>query len=377
MYSVTRRIKHISQPRGGYLNPKNFTMRQLEDGVTLNSSENISPSLVGLAVDYLSRLSFVHDKRDVFRVALRGAACINEADSALALLDKIEGNSDESITSACKLTRYDSVVRAGPNAYILEEKATPDQHTIENIRAMVNRSVSFFNAYGPIVKSGFTFEGGYTNIVSSGDGDFLTRDTIWDFKVSKNMFKSDSTLQLLMYFLLGKHSIHPEFKDIEFLGVFNPRKNIVHTLPVKSIDELTIMEVEQDVLGYVTTDTTETDGRKPDLLHWIKDGEKLSLDDLYLLFGPSGLSPNEVTSLVIEGGCPHFTEGAARFVDSGTFKAWCIKTLTCPSGPASFKLCVKELGPPPLDDCDKFEAWCETNLMSYWHFVRFMRAGLM
>ena len=73
-------------------------------------------------------------------------------------------------------------------------------------------------------KDGFTFEGGYTDIVSSGDGDYLTEDTLWDFKVSKEEPKSKYTLQLLMYYIMGCHSIHPEFQKIEKLGIFNPRK---------------------------------------------------------------------------------------------------------------------------------------------------------
>ena len=51
---------------------------------------------------------------------------------------------------------------------------------------MIERSILFFKQYGPITKEGFTFEGGYTKNISTGDGDFLTRDTLWDFKVSKN-----------------------------------------------------------------------------------------------------------------------------------------------------------------------------------------------
>ena len=47
--------------------------------------------------------------------------------------------------------------------------------------------MKFWEDYGPIVKDGFTFEpNGYTEIVNSGDGDYLTADTIWDFKVSKS-----------------------------------------------------------------------------------------------------------------------------------------------------------------------------------------------
>ena len=61
------------------------------------------------------------------------------------------------------------------------------------------------------------FEGGYTNTVSAGDGDFTTADTLWDFKVSKMPVKKENTLQLLMYWRMGLHSIHPEFLKIKYL----------------------------------------------------------------------------------------------------------------------------------------------------------------
>ena len=50
---------------------------------------------------------------------------------------------------------------------------------------MVNRALDFFNKYGPVIKDGFKFIGGYTETITTGDGDFLTEDTLWDFKVSK------------------------------------------------------------------------------------------------------------------------------------------------------------------------------------------------
>ena len=53
----------------------------------------------------------------------------------------------------------------------------PDAETIQNIKIMVQRSVKFWEDYGPIVKDGFTFEpNGYTETVNSGDGDYLTAD---------------------------------------------------------------------------------------------------------------------------------------------------------------------------------------------------------
>lgn len=131
------------------------------------------------------------------------------------------------------------------------ELINPDEETISNIRVMVNRSLGFFESYGPIVKEGFTFEGGgYTDVVNTGDGDFLTEDTLWDFKVSKSKPTNKHTLQLLMYYLMGMNSVHPEFEHIKKLGIFNPRLNKVFLLPVKTISDEVIDQVNTTVIGY-------------------------------------------------------------------------------------------------------------------------------
>lgn len=93
---------------------------------------------------------------------------------------------------------YDVCFRAGIIGYRPVKEIMPDAPTIENIRTMVNRCLNFWEEYGPVIVDGFTFEGGYTDIVSSGDGDYLTRDTLWDLKVSKEAPKNKYTLQLLM-----------------------------------------------------------------------------------------------------------------------------------------------------------------------------------
>ena len=104
----------------------------------------------------------------------------------------------------------------------------PDAETIQNIKIMVQRSVKFWEDYGPIVKDGFTFEpNGYTETVNSGDGDYLTADTLWDFKVSKSKPTNKHTLQLLMYWIMGQHSGQKIYKSIQNLGIFNPRLNEV------------------------------------------------------------------------------------------------------------------------------------------------------
>lgn len=249
--SVTKRIKQVKQPRGGYINPKTLMTRSLGDGMdTLNTDENVHVSLVGMAVDYLTRIETGTDAKDAFKVSLYGATIAGELDKALGLLEGVDGLGDNSIIRAVKLTGYDVCFRASMLYYRSVDDIEPDRNTIENVRTMVLRSKRFFDEYGPKVLDGFTFKGGYTNVVTSGDGDFTTEDTLWDFKVSKLPYKKEHTLQLLMYWRMGLHSVHPEFQKIKYLGIFNPRLNTVSRIAVKDIQVEVIQKVEAEVIGY-------------------------------------------------------------------------------------------------------------------------------
>ena len=252
MVSVTKRITQISQPRGGYIKPKEFTVVSLNDNVELNPEENIRCNLVGLAVDYLTRYSMGTSAEDAFEISGWGAAKIGEIEFSIQLLEQITGLDDKSITNACKLTDYDVCFRVGRIGYKPVQDIALDSATIFNIRTMVNRSISFLKQYGPIVKDGFTFGDGYTEIVTRGDGDFLTADTLWDFKVSIKSPTNIHTLQLLMYYIMGQHSGHEEFRNIKKLGFFNPRLNEVYILDVSSISPDIIRDVSSNVIGYKT-----------------------------------------------------------------------------------------------------------------------------
>lgn len=162
----------------------------------------------------------------------------------------VNGLDDGSLTNALKLSGFDVCFRAGVMGYRPVDEINPDKLTIQNVRTMVERSLHFLDVYGPKVLDGFTFEGGYTDTVSTGDGDFTTSDTLWDFKVSKMPVKKEHTLQLLMYWRMGLHSIHPEFQGIKYLGIYNPRLNEVCRIAVDDIPEGVITEVETEVIGY-------------------------------------------------------------------------------------------------------------------------------
>ncbi|SIS75436.1 hypothetical protein [Salimicrobium salexigens] len=250
MVSVTQRISEIRQPRGGYVNPGEFAVTSLPDECDLKEKENLHPSLTGLAVDYLTRCKTGTPAEEVFSISLLGAARIREKERAANLVKGINGTDDTSVINACKLSGYDVIVRAGVQGYKPVRLIEPDKDTIGNIRVMVQRALTFFDIYGPVVKDGFTFQGGYTDLIHSGDGDFLTADTLWDFKVSKSRPTGKHTLQLLVYYLMGEQSIHPEFAKIEKLGVFNPRLNNVYLLDINRISEKVVKEVQTAIIGY-------------------------------------------------------------------------------------------------------------------------------
>lgn len=250
MYSVTQRIASIKQPYGGYIRPKDFTVTVRNDKILLNAHENIRANLVGLAVDYLTRFMSGTPAVDAFSISLFGSMAVGDRKNAERLVSQIKGLDDQSIINACKVVGYDVCYRAGIAGYKPVCEITPDTHTIQNIRTMVKRSLSFWNDYGPVVVDGFTFEGGYTHIISAGDGDYLTEDTLWDFKVSKETPKSKHTLQLLIYYIMGCHSVHKEFQRIRKLGIFNPRLNAVYLLDIASIGDEIIQKVSTEVIGY-------------------------------------------------------------------------------------------------------------------------------
>ena len=260
MSSVTARINVVKQPRGGYIKPSDLSEIRTVDEFDLNEEENVHSSIVGMAVDYLTRFMTGKDIVDAFEISMMGAFTAEDVfkkkgsvKTAEKFLKGIKGYDDTSIINACKLVSFDVWFRNPINAMTCKDytEINPDKATIENIRIMVKRGIAFFDKYGPVVKDGFTFEKkGYTSTVDSGDGDFLTKDTLWDFKVTKSKPTNKHTLQLLMYYIMGKHSGQSIYKSITKIGIFNPRLNSVYLLEMSKVPDSVIKEVEDTVICY-------------------------------------------------------------------------------------------------------------------------------
>ena len=257
--SVTQRIKQVGQPRGGYINPKTLVKSVLfEDGVSELPNESVHPSLVGLAVDYLTRYMLGDSVEEAFKISLLGlgvceSAGMNEdAEYGRELFRRLSRDLNmTTVESAIKLCAFDVCVRAGMAGYKSIMLINADLYTCSNVAVMVKRNLNLFKVYGNPVLNGFVFKGGYTSTVSTGDGDFVTPDTLWELKVSVREPTKEWTLQTLMYWIMGLNSEHYEiFEKVKYLGIVNPRKNAVYRIAVADIPMKVIEAVERDVIGY-------------------------------------------------------------------------------------------------------------------------------
>ena len=275
MATVTDAAKRIEKP-GRYITISQFSKHTFDDGLFLNEIENVNPSIIGTSVEYLTRFLLNHNVIQSFEVPIRGYRARlyilskvkpqkmvldddkEKGTDIMTLTNNIKGLDDNSIISACKCAAYDvwyrNPKRAVEHNYdVLSVK--PDADTIQNIRLMVNRSLDFWKEYGPVVSDGFNFNGengnsGYTRKVDAGDGDFLTEDTIWDFKVIKKEPDTVYAVQLLLYWIMSQHTWSEKFRKVSKIGIYNPRLNKAYILPIALISNEAIRDIEDNIIGY-------------------------------------------------------------------------------------------------------------------------------
>ena len=115
---------------------------------------------------------------------------------------------------------------------------------------MSRRTQRMLSDFGGRVLDSFTFDGGYTETVCGGTGDLTTPDTLWLLAESAAPISTAQTLRLLMCWRMGVHSHHDRLRRIEYLALFNARKNTVSRVHVASIPQTVASEVDRYVIGY-------------------------------------------------------------------------------------------------------------------------------
>lgn len=250
--NVTRKIK--CAPYKDYVLPAQFQTESLQDNYCLMPGEdaNYAP-YTGMATDYLTRYLLFGSKKKAFEISGKGAFLASfflDVNGAMniyeELLKDITKSLDrQSIINACKIVSFDTYYR-NPRAYVPSiEDINPDDATINNIPVFVKRAVQFFSDHGPVTDTGTMLRSGQL----IGDIDYITNNTLWDLKVSRNEINSTHTLQVLTYLLMGQRSNNPVFNGIHQVGIYNPRLNKAYTLDIRTISDDIIHAIEKDIIG--------------------------------------------------------------------------------------------------------------------------------
>ena len=258
--SVTQRIHVIHQPRLGYLPIKLFEKVEYAIHDELNSDAIISPGIQGCAVDYLVRFMSGEPLETAFEISLKGAKILGNTEyyKALDILQNVHGLDHDSVFNAIKLAHYDVVFRRGAYWYVNPSTIEYGNIDIQNITVLVHRTLSILSHYSPITETGFTFNGGYTPIVLTGDGDYLSNDTMWDLKCSEKKPGSAETCQLFVYLILGYHAFENEkYRKLKYIGFINPILNTVYRIRIDDIPEEIFRTVNNKVVGYADTPVSE------------------------------------------------------------------------------------------------------------------------
>lgn len=168
------------------------------------------------------------------------------------MIEEISGPDDRSIINACKLSGLDVAFRCNPEYYRPIDEIVPNDATINNVRIMVERTLATLDFYGPVMLNGFAVYSQTAKYVELGDGDYVTKDTLWDLKVTKGSPTTKNTLQILIYYLMGiREGANKEiFSNLEYLGLYNPRSQFAYRIAISDIEEETIRAVEKDVIGF-------------------------------------------------------------------------------------------------------------------------------
>lgn len=232
--TITTLANNVKQPRGGYLPVKLFKETHYESENELFPDENGSKSLIGTTEDNMTRVLLGAIPEKVFEPASFGMMAIKDLN--FDLIDEVTGLDDDSILAAYQLSFYEQIYRSGYKPTMDFELELPNEHMVENIREMINRSLLYFKQQSKVTKVGETLSIKCNVGNIHGDYDYLTEDSLIDMKVLNKKITNKHTLQIILYWIIGMKSKKKRFNNVKYLKFYNPRLNVEYQF---DLDELT------------------------------------------------------------------------------------------------------------------------------------------
>ena len=244
--TITALTNNVKQPRGGYLPVKLFKETHYESENELFPDENGSKSLIGTTVDNMTRILLGVKPDKVFEPASFGM--LASKDLNFDLIYDVIGLDDDSIFKAYQLSFYEQIYRSGFKPTMDFELELPDNHTVENIREMVNRSLLYFKQQNKVTKVGETLSIKCHVGNIHGDYDYLTEDSLVDMKVLTKKISNKHTLQIILYWIVGMKSKKKLFSNVKYLKLYNPRLNVEYSFDLDGLTPDILKSILDEVL---------------------------------------------------------------------------------------------------------------------------------
>lgn len=299
--SLSKRVKQVMQPKGGYLPISKFQVVNLKDDFKVtnykNKDQEIFSKLINEVVNSISMYLYTNDFAASFRLAIRGIfSYINDykeysikyfRDDELTELmldfkskittafnfnldDEDESNNYEIIRNIFTVCQFEVIARFGYEPYKLWKKSRgkkievdfksgtviPD-YICRNVIIFIKRTLEFYKNLNKIDFGELLYN---SELISSGSCDFISKETLWKLQISQFDFKNNRnidevTLKLIISYLMIKNNTHYNSKNYSWVsnvGIFNPYINsfcIVYDV-VEKIDPIYIKEIEEEVIGF-------------------------------------------------------------------------------------------------------------------------------
>lgn len=280
MGSVSELIEKIEQPAFGILPISYFEKKELrQDSYILANKSSISAIHLGLIVDYCVKYILGVKLSDILHVEYEGYAehirvsairyfdsiseqartqiYIEDERKSICLSDfvsRVENAEtfDDFVTNMLYVIQYGDFIRDIRYAFnrvgeTFNKKLNQDE--LRDILIFFMRTQSWVKTLGEVTPMYKFKPYGYNNTVTSGEGDFCSKYTLWDLKVSNGEPTSKDTLQMLIYYIMAKHSGNKLYKDINSIGFYNPKLDATWLCKIDNISPSTIRKIEK-LLGF-------------------------------------------------------------------------------------------------------------------------------
>lgn len=222
--------------------------------------ENINAASTGTLIDFLTRAIVLNDS-DALDISAYGVEQLGSEQQKKEYLNyaamfktlsedqKIDNLADDIFNLGLDICAWEQALRSG---LYIKPTIYPNKVTISHYKTMLKRAKRYLQNVGNIIRTGYS--AATENGLISGDGDYLSDDTLIDFKVSKRATMSPYWVcQLFLYRVLLKDKIVSP-AQIKKLMIYNPRRDEGFLLDLTTIDP--------DILKFVKSQAEKESQRR-------------------------------------------------------------------------------------------------------------------